>query len=545
MIRDFLKKTGTGISLFEKAILALFALLLFVTLPGIAYPICGCGFEDGIFTIDQPMTIDGNMSDWAVILADPDNNACDGGDPADPLVDRDSPGPAGQDIIRFTYTWNTDGVYLYTERTGSSANIQNFVYYTDTDNDGYMETGEPVFVAVWKGSNRNVKLYLGTYVENVAGGDLMVDSDGYADGYTLPGTVSGLVKTGEGSWGSSDGLKMELLAPWADLGISYGDPFSFHVSSTNSKPGASSFPASIDDNIAGCGGGPGGTQTVSFTFTPDQEIDVTQNAVFYVAHAIINTGNYQDTYNLTSTATGSYTPGISYYLDADSSGTFTSGDILLVDTDGDGNPDTDSLGISATIDILISYTIAGTDTGITDVTTIAASSYQPLAKRSVIDKLMQYPDIVMLKSVLTYSDPVNGTINPKAIPGANMLYTIQATNQAGGMADTDTVFIIDPMPANTSFFAGDLGGAGSGPITFIDGTTSSGLTYTFISLGDTTDDVDFSNDNGATYNYIPVPDINGYDSSVSAIRINPKGVFNGAGSGNNPDFMVRFRVMVE
>ncbi len=57
------------------------------------------------------------------------------------------------------------------------------------------------------------------------------------------------------------------------------------------------------------------------------------------------------------------------------------------------------------------------------------------------------------------------------------------------------------MPANTEFFANNLGGAGSGPVLFTDGATVSGLSYTFTSLVSTTDNISFSNDNGASYDY--------------------------------------------
>jgi len=69
----------------------------------------------------------------------------------------------------------------------------------------------------------------------------------------------------------------------------------------------------------------------------------------------------------------------------------------------------------------------------------------------------------------------------------------------------------------------DLGGAGSGPVVFTNGSPASGLTYTFTSLASTTDSIAFSNDGGATYTYTPVADANGYDSNVTHFRISPTG----------------------
>ncbi len=154
------------------------------------------------------------------------------------------------------------------------------------------------------------------------------------------------------------------------------------------------------------------------------------------------------------------------------------------------------------------------------------------------------PSFTVAKSVLLVSDPVNGTTLPKAIPGAVMSYSIQVTNTGVGAADNNTTLIVDPIPANTWMFVGDLGGAGSGPIAFVDGTPSSGLTYTFSGLGSAADDVSFSNTACSSFNYTPVPDVNGFDAAVNCIRINPKGVFAGASGGSNPSFEARFRVRV-
>jgi hypothetical protein len=92
-------------------------------------------------------------------------------------------------------------------------------------------------------------------------------------------------------------------------------------------------------------------------------------------------------------------------------------------------------------------------------------------------------------------------------------------------------------------FVGNLGAPGSGPIAFVNGSPSSALTWTFTALNSTTDDVDFSNDNGVTWTYVPVPDANGYDAAVTTLRMRPKGTMPGNGGGD-PYFELRFRVTV-
>jgi uncharacterized repeat protein (TIGR01451 family) len=150
------------------------------------------------------------------------------------------------------------------------------------------------------------------------------------------------------------------------------------------------------------------------------------------------------------------------------------------------------------------------------------------------------PTLTHLKTVAVTSDPVNGTVNPKLIPGAEALYTLRVTNSGLGVGNNVT--IVDPLPANTDFYAGDLGAPGSGPIQFADGTPTSGLSWTFTSLASSTDSVDFSNDGGATWTYTPVP-VGGYDPAVNAIRLKPNGIMNPAVLGN-PNFDLLFRVRV-
>lgn len=516
-----------------------------------AYAQCACGYGDGRFTTNENIVIDGSMDDWAGVLADLDNNVCDGGYPdVEPQPDLDGPVQStGRDLVQFSYTWNSTGLYTYTQRVGSSKNVQRFIYYADTDNDGFMETGEPVIVAQWKGSNRKVELFIGVYIESYPGGDPMADADGYADGYSLPGTAVNFPPPGQpnyqGSWGSADGTLMEWMLPWEDLGVDAGNGFTYHVSSTNSQPGAASFPEQVDDNLAGCGGYPGSTQYADLVFMPDRTIAAFQDSTVYGLHTLTNTGNGTDVFDLISIASGDFSPTVSYYHDADGSGTFTAGDTLLTDTDGDGVPDTGPLARDASIDILIAYAIGGGSSGVAAVETTATSSYDANRYDFITDTLQFAPDIFLLKSVMAYSDPVNGAVNPKAIPGAEMLYTIQVTNQGSAATDTDSLLITDAVPANTEMYVGDLGGFGSGPVVFVDGATPSGLSYTFLDLSSPLDDLDFSDDGGGSYTYTPTPDADGYDGAVSHIQLNPNGQFSGASGGGSPSFEIRFRVRVK
>ncbi|ANU08448.1 DUF11 domain-containing protein [Paraurantiacibacter namhicola] len=136
------------------------------------------------------------------------------------------------------------------------------------------------------------------------------------------------------------------------------------------------------------------------------------------------------------------------------------------------------------------------------------------------------------------SDPINGTANPKAIPGALVDYIISVQNTGISPTDVNTVSIIDfgPPEAKMCF---DAAGSGT-PVTFTQGSPASGLTYTYASLTDAGDNLTFSNDGGSTFTYQPVPDADGCDTAITHFRIRPTGSF-AAGSS----FTLRTRYMIE
>jgi uncharacterized repeat protein (TIGR01451 family) len=140
------------------------------------------------------------------------------------------------------------------------------------------------------------------------------------------------------------------------------------------------------------------------------------------------------------------------------------------------------------------------------------------------------PDISLTKIVQTFSDPVHGETNPYAIPGAVMRYTILTTNFGYGSADADSVTLTDPIPAQT-----DLQVSGT-PVTFNDGTTASGLTFSAAT------DVAYydASDTPVT----PTADANGVDPAVRKIVITPQGTFLASDGADNPSFTIVFNVRV-
>ena len=80
---------------------------------------------------------------------------------------------------------------------------------------------------------------------------------------------------------------------------------------------------------------------------------------------------------------------------------------------------------------------------------------------------------------------------------------------------------------------------------FVDGATTSGLSYSFVALDDPDDDVAFSDDGGVTFNYEPSANADGVDPAVTSIRVNPKGDLAGSIGSGDPSMQISFKVVVE
>ncbi|MEQ8412293.1 MAG: proprotein convertase P-domain-containing protein [Erythrobacter sp.] len=201
---------------------------------------------------------------------------------------------------------------------------------------------------------------------------------------------------------------------------------------------------------------------------------------------------------------------------------------------GDGGSDTDeALGnavvtfTQAVDTIVIRYGNAGTAPANPGQQAIAIHDItvcNPFARLSV----------TKVSSVI--SDPVNGTTDPKAIPGALVEYLITVSNTGTDPADADSVVVIDNGPADAKMCR--IGRAG-GPVIFADSGGGSGLSYSFAGLAQAGDDLEFSSDDGASWAYVPSADGEGCDTSITDFRVRPGGAFAG---GETFTLTVRFIV---
>jgi uncharacterized repeat protein (TIGR01451 family) len=157
---------------------------------------------------------------------------------------------------------------------------------------------------------------------------------------------------------------------------------------------------------------------------------------------------------------------------------------------------------------------------------------------AVLDSVSGLPNLEIMKVSYVHSDPVNGSAaagnNPKRIPGAVIQYQVVVNNSGSGGGDADSIVVSDVIPPNTVMLVDNQ--YGSGPVQFVAG--GSGLTYSFTSLGDGSDDIEFLN--SASGSITPTVGSDGSDPNVHSIRLNPKGQLN-----DNSTFEFRFRVIIE
>lgn len=129
--------------------------------------------------------------------------------------------------------------------------------------------------------------------------------------------------------------------------------------------------------------------------------------------------------------------------------------------------------------------------------------------------------LAIAKSSTLVSDPVNGTANPKAIPGAIVRYILTVQNSGPTATDSNSVFIVDSLPAQISV------GTAASPV-FTQGSPTSALSFSAAS------DIRYSNAatapaSFAACTYSPVA---AYDPAVRYVCLRPQGSM--AGSTGTP-----------
>ena len=127
----------------------------------------------------------------------------------------------------------------------------------------------------------------------------------------------------------------------------------------------------------------------------------------------------------------------------------------------------------------------------------------------------------MVKTSALVSDPVNGTTDPKAIPGAIVRYSFQVQNSGPAAVDNNTLLIVDTLPLQITV------GSAAAPI-FTQGSPTSGLTFSSAT------DIRYSNSatKPATFAACTYTPVAAYDPAVKYVCLRPQGAM--AGSTGTP-----------
>lgn len=150
-------------------------------------------------------------------------------------------------------------------------------------------------------------------------------------------------------------------------------------------------------------------------------------------------------------------------------------------------------------------------------------------------------------NILMTSEVVSDAIsqsNPKALPGAIIEYQMRVSYSGHLPIVGDSVAVTNAVPASLSLVVGDGSGSIDGPFVFVEGAQPSDLNCLFQSLADIGDCVEFSSNNGATFDYQPTPDYDGTDAAVTHLRFRPRGIMQPATSAPSY-FILRYRMKVD
>ena len=386
---------------------------------------CGGG-SSGAPTL-KTIVIDGNPADWANVLSNPVQVTNDGEFSPNcniPPLDRDcsiNKNITGRDMATFAWTYDNTNIYLYQTRYGSTSNTETFYFYMDTNGNQRMNTGEKVLQVTYSGSNRKLTGTLYSYAAvGGANGDAMVDASGYADGYTLPGTLTGGTVQYSGIVaGFSDGTGFEAYISWTALGVPAGTAIYFHVSSCNTS-NPTQVPASIDDNLGGPTGGQGVFGFYAVGITPgdvSSGLSSVPGSVDYY-HTITNTGSLSDRYSLKAVsslgfAIDLYDNATNTLMATDSQGNGTWDYINpAYNTNSDAYPDTPLLAPSATFTVRMHLSVPAGIWNQQDLTVLTATSWAtPDCISAGANETTAVGDVSLLQSPQSKSGVAGQTIN--------------------------------------------------------------------------------------------------------------------------------------
>ena len=229
------------------------------------------------------------------------------------------------------------------------------------------------------------------------------------------------------------------------------------------------------------------------------------------------------------------------WIDFNGNGSFSdAGEQVAVDLEDNGAGDLDAT--SGTVEVSFSVP-AGSTIGPTYARFRWASGLGLNSSETANDgEIEDYPLTILGRAELNGTKTVSiwdpASTGLYALPGNDVIYSIEVNNHGNGPVDSDTIILIDRIPPELIFYHGDIDDAGpeTDPVRFVD--SGSGLTFTYsndVGYSDSsTQPADFSQ-----CNYTPSA---GYDPAVTFICLNPKGSMNNGDP--NPSFVISFRTKI-
>lgn len=158
---------------------------------------------------------------------------------------------------------------------------------------------------------------------------------------------------------------------------------------------------------------------------------------------------------------------------------------------------------------LLGACILGADTG--TATTVVDITLTVAAKK-----------LVLTTTGKTTWDPVNGTAFPKALPGGKRRVNVLVSNP--DIVPTDgNVTVVVPIATRQALALDGDGTATGTPLTFSMTPAGASVALTYDGPASTTDDVDFSADQGTTWDYVPGQEAFSSMQRANAIRFRPRG----------------------
>lgn len=426
----------------------------------------------------------------------------------------------GRDLKKFAFTWDSSYLYFYVERWVTASNATDWWFYMDTSGDGRMQTGEKVVHVKWTGSNGTTVVSIDDYNAAASGGDPVTSPvTGFADGYTMPGSMSNEVTLYSGHGGdtstSQAGLRMEVAVPWSALGSTGPTNMTFHISSSN----GSNLPNSVIDNMDG----PSGNQL----FPSDIQVSKSASqgtlgagAAFTYTVTVRNLG-YQP---FAGVVLSDVLPAqVSYVSSSATAGSYT-------DSNGDGIPDRWNIGTLAAQQV-VTLTVNAQAGNVTATTTVintaALAAFSGLdsdaSNNSASASVTITPSpLLSVTKVSSASSAGSGQVVSYIVNIANTGYGI-----ATAVSATDSLSPFTALGINTF-------GAGQ-PFRIIQGSPASGL-----SLGTPS----YSNNGGATYTYTPVSGGGGAPAGYDANITNFVVPFTGTMGTSGANLQLQYNVIV-